>query len=463
MSPVPGPGARLDFMQQPLSRRLILAGTLAATSHRASAAPPPNIVLVLADDLGYGDLGCYNPEARTRTPNYDRLASRGVRFTDAHSPSGVCTPTRYGLLTSRYCWRTRLKSGVLNGTSPSLIEPGRETVASYLKKQGYRTGVFGKWHLGLGNAETTDYTQELRPAPADFGFDEFFGIPASLDMPPYLYVDGRRAVEQPTSRIEDSGAPPRGAYWRGGPIAPSFRMEEVLPKITDRACRFIRESRGKQPFFAYVPLTGPHTPWVPTRKFRGRSKANLWGDFVEQVDDSLGQIVRAAGDDALVIATSDNGAPWVAQDVEAANGHRADLDWRGQKSDIHEGGHRVPFIWRWPDGRGAGTVSRDLVCLTDVFATLAGRAIEDGVPLGSRTHVVHHSGSGMFAIREGNWKLVLGRGSGGFTKPQKIEPKPGEAVGELYNLADDPREERNLFLDRPKEVARLMERLSSLR
>jgi arylsulfatase A-like enzyme len=446
------------FMPQIISRRQLLAGTAAW-----AAAARPNIVLVLADDMGYGDLACYNPDARTRTPNFDRLARQGVRFTDAHSPSGVCTPTRYGLLTSQYCWRTRLKSGVLNGTSPSLIEPGRETIASYLKKQGYRTGVFGKWHLGLGNDPVTDYSRELRPAPADFGFDRFFGIPASLDMPPYLYIQDRRAVEQPTATIGDSGAPPRGPFWRGGPIAPGFKMDEVLPRITEEACRFIRESKGKQPFFAYVPLTGPHTPWVPTKRFLGRSKANLWGDFVEQVDDTLGQIVRAAGDDALVIATSDNGAPWVEQDVQAANGHRADLNWRGQKSDIYEGGHRIPLIWRWPDRRQAGTVSKDLVCLTDVFATLAGRPLEDGVPLGQRKHVVHHSGNGTFAIREGDWKLVLGRGSGGFTKPQKIEPKPGEPVGELYNLAEDPREERNLFLERPRETARLTQLIASLR
>lgn len=430
----------------------------------ARAAAHPNIVVVLADDMGFGDLGCYNPNGRIKTPNYDRLARQGVRFTDAHSPSSVCTPTRYGLLTGRYSWRSRLKSGVLNGESPALIEPGRATVASHLKAQGYRTGVFGKWHLGLGNDAKTDYAKELRPAPADYGFDEFFGIPASLDMPPYLYIDGRRAVEQPTSRIADNGAPPRGPFWRGGPIAPGFRMEEVLPKITERACRFVSDARkSKQPFFAYVPLTGPHTPWVPTKQFLGRSKANLWGDFVEQVDDTLGQILRAAGDDAMVIATSDNGAPWEQRDVDAAAGHRADLDWRGQKGDIHEAGHRVPFIVRWPDRRAAGTTSDALVSLTDIFATVAGKPIEDSMPLGQRRSMVHHAQNGMFAFRQGDWKLIEGRGSGGFTKPAKVEPKAGEPAGELYNLKIDPQERENHYESQPEIVARLSKALAEVR
>lgn len=463
-------------------RDWLAAGLLGSLQHSPS---PPNILLILADDLGWGDAGCYNPDARTRTPAIDALASAGVRFTDAHSPSAVCTPTRYGILTGRYCWRTRLRQGVLQGESPSLIEPGRETVASMLKKKGYRTGGFGKWHLGLGSAAKTDYSRELRPGPNDFGFDEYFGIPASLDMPPYLFFENRQVVEAPTSRIADSGAPPRGAFWRGGAIAPGFRMADVLPEITARACRFLAGSRD-QPFFAYVPLTAPHTPWVPAPSWKGKSDAGLYGDFVEQVDASTGAIVeqlrrQGALENTVLIFTSDNGAPWSAPDITGSGGHLANASWRGQKADIQEAGHRIPFIVHAPRRFRPG-VCRQTVCLTDVFATLAELT---GVPLGPdtaedsfsllpalaepgrskpvREATVHHSAQGLFSIRQGEWKLILGRGSGGFSQPAKITPGPGDPQGELYNLAGDPHEDRNLYLDKPEIVARLSATLDRYR
>lgn len=450
----------------------------------AGAQPPapPNIVLILADDLGWGDTGCYNPKARIRTPAIDRLAAQGVRFTDAHSPSSVCTPTRYGILTGRYCWRTGLKQGVLNGESPSLIEPGRETIASLLKKRGYRTGGFGKWHLGLGNPPKTDYAAELRPGPNDFGFDEYFGIPASLDMPPYLYFENRRVIEAPSAHTPGNGSPPRGAFWRGGPIAPSFRMEDVLPKITQRACRFIAQAANR-PFFAYIPLNAPHTPWVPSPEWKGKSKAGLYGDFVEQVDASVAQIVAqlmqsGVLDNTLLIMASDNGAPWSAPDVEASGGHSANAAWRGQKADIQEAGHRIPLIARWP-GHAQPRVSSQLVCLTDIFATVAeitGAAHSKGMAedsysflpaltgaskaTGLREAIVHHSAQGLFSIRQGDWKLILGRGSGGFTKPSTINPSQGEPEGELYNLAQDPHEDSNLYLREPAIVKRLRDLLT---
>ena len=445
-------------------------------------AQRPNIVLMLADDLGYGDCGCYNPKARTKTPAIDELARGGVRFTDAHSPSSVCTPTRYGILTGRYCWRTHLKSGVLNGESPCLIEPGRETIASMLKKRGYHTGGFGKWHLGLGNSSKTDFQSELRPGPNDFGFDEYFGIPASLDMPPYLFFENRRVVEAATSRTENHGVPLRGPYWRGGPIAPSFRMEDVLPKITERACRFISDSAGR-PFFAYVPFNAPHTPWVPVDSAKGKSAAGLYGDFVGEVDNSVRQIVAELKrhnvlDNSIVIMASDNGAPWSSPDMEASGGHRANASWRGQKADIQEAGHRIPFIVHCP-ARFKPRVSAETACLTDIFATLA--AIQ-GVSLGSSTAedsysllpelrgesrpspireaIVHHSSQGLFSIRQGDWKLILGRGSGGFTAPVTIKPGPGEPEGELYNLARDPHEDDNAYLQKPEIVRRLKDLLT---
>jgi arylsulfatase A-like enzyme len=457
-----------------ISRRAFLAlggGLL------AQPAAPPNIVLILCDDLGYGDVGAFYPAARIPTPHLDKLAREGMRFTDAHSPSSVCTPTRYGVLTGRYCWRTRLKSGVGNGYSPALIEPGRDTIASLLKRaKGYRTGGFGKWHLGLGNEPSVDYTRTFTPSPNDYGFDEFFGIPASLDMPPYLFIENHRAVEPPTSTIGDNGEVKRGPFWRGGPRAPSFVMDQVLPSIVERACSFVEKEKG--PIFAYIPLPAPHTPWVPSKPFQGKSKAGLYGDFVEETDASIGKILAALerggkARNTLVIVTSDNGAPWEPRDAKEADGHWANATWRGQKADIQEAGHRIPFLVRWPGQVKPGSVSPQTICLTDIFATLAA---VNGIPLAPsmaedsfnllplfqgrqkgavRTAVVHHSANGLFAIRQGDWKLVLGRGSGGFTAPIKIEPAPGEPAGELYNLRLDPHEDRNLYNANPEIVARL--------
>ncbi len=462
--------------------------TLAAPRCFASASELPNVLVILADDLGYGDPGCYNRESRIPTPAIDGLASQGIRFTDAHAPTSLCTPTRYGLLTGRYCWRTSLKSGVLNGYSPSLIEPGRMTVASLLKQKGYRTGCIGKWHLGLGGGEKTDYDGILRPGPLEAGFDYFFGIPASLDMPPYLYVENDHAVEKPTGTVADSNEF-RGAFWRGGPIAPGFRHDDVLPALTAKSVDFIRghaRSRSGNPFFLYVALTSPHTPWLPTEPFRGRSKAGKYGDFVAMTDDAVARVLRALEEtkqerDTLVIFASDNGAYWTSEEI-VAFGHRANASWRGQKSDIWEGGHRVPFIARWPGKIRSGGVSVEIACLTDVLATIAdiagtslpNNAAEDSFSLlpaflgrkldkPIREAIVHHSGSGQFSIRKGEWKLHLGRGSGGFTDPREYKPKPGEPEGELFNLARGPSESVNLYLLYPDIVKSLTELLEKYR
>ncbi|MCC6364529.1 MAG: arylsulfatase [Bryobacterales bacterium] len=441
------------------------------------AAPEkPNIVYVLADDLGWGDLHCYNPLSAVPTPNADRLASQGVRFTDMHSPSAVCTPTRYGILTGRYCWRSRLKEGVLWGYSPNLIEPGRMTVASMLKAQGYYTAGVGKWHLGLGTAEKTDYSHPLHPCPRDHGFDYYYGIPASLDMDPYLYFENDHAVEQPTSHT-DGRNNPRGVFWRPGPIAPHFEIGQVLPTLTAKAISILRD-RARQPatpFFLYFPLTGPHTPWVPIAGFRGKSKAGDYGDFAAQVDDVLGQVMRTLEEtglarNTLLIFTSDNGAHWTPED-KAKFAHRANADWKGMKADIWDAGHRIPFLARWPGHIARNTVSRELGCLTDLMATTAEitgvhlpkNAGEDSFSLvpalggkkGNRQVIVHHSVDGMFSIRQGEWKLCLGLGSGGFSEPKRVDPQPGGPLGQLYNLDSDPSETKNLYQSRPDVVQRL--------
>jgi len=443
-----------------------------------SATATPNIVYVLADDLGWGDLRCYNPKSAVPTPHADRLASQGVRFTDMHSPSAVCTPTRYGILTGRYCWRSRLKQGVQNGYDPDLIEPGRLTVPAMLRSRGYYTAGIGKWHLGLGDRPKTDYEQPLRPGPVDHGFDDYFGIPASLDMEPYLYFHNDRPVEQPTASTEGSSQP-RGVFWRAGARAPGFEFPQVLPTITKRAVDTIRE-RAKQPgqpFFLYLALSAPHTPWLPLPEFHGKSKAGDYGDFVAQVDDTVGQVMRVLdqtglADNTLLIVTSDNGADWKVED-KARFAHRANGDWRGEKADIWDGGHRIPFLARWRGHITAGSTSTELGCLVDLMGTLAelidyrlpGNAGEDtysllpallgkkGKPI--REAVVHHSNLGVFGIRQGDWKLELGLGSGGFSDPRQVDPVPGGPQGQLYNLAVDPREEKNLWMEHPEVVARL--------
>lgn len=475
---------------KPNSRRSFLKGLtqVLATSGISLAQRPsanPNIVYILADDLGWGDLGCYNPKSAVPTPNADRMAANGVRFTDMHSPSAVCTPTRYGILTGRYCWRSALKKGVLNGYSPNLIEEGRLTLPAMLKRQGYYTAGVGKWHLGLGKDAKTDYSKPLIPSPVSHGFDYYYGIPASLDMDPYVYIENDRAVEQATSTIAESKTP-RGVFWRGGGIAPGFKIPQVLPELTTKAVSVLKDraKQPNQPFFLYFPLTAPHTPWVPLDAYKGRSKAGLYGDFVAQVDDTLGRILQTLEEtgqakNTLVIFTSDNGADWKIADKEKF-AHRANADWKGEKADIWDGGHRIPFLASWPGKIKPGTVSDQLGCLTDFMSTAAAitgfmlprNAAEDSYNLlpaltGNpsrqiRDSIVHHSVDGMFSIREGDSKLELGLGSGGFTPPQRIAAVPDGPKGQLYNLAKDPGETENLWLKDPSEVKRLTTLLESI-
>jgi arylsulfatase A-like enzyme len=475
-------------------RRIILPIAIASLcwscANEETTQTPPNVVVILADDLGIGDLGVYNSESKIPTPNLDAFAASGMRFTDAHSPSAVCTPTRYGILTGRYSWRTRLKQGVLWGEDVSLIDVDRLTVADLMHNAGYATGAFGKWHLGLGAAPEgvdpaeakTDWNAPLVPGPLEHGFDEFFGIPASLDMEPYLFVRNRAPEQQPTEHIEASERARTGGngFWRAGPIAPDFHHADVLGRVVDEASSFIERRAAAtdgKPFFLYLPLTAPHTPWMPSEEFRGRSAAGPYGDFVAMVDGRVGHVLSVLEEqgfagNTLVIFASDNGANWIPEEIEQYQ-HRANGPWRGQKADIHEGGHRIPFMVRWPGHVAAGAVRDQLLCLTDIEASLAGvlgvqlpnDAAEDSfdqspVWLGKpgaapRTAIVSHSNGGMFSIRQNNWKLILGLGSGGFTKPANVEPEPGGPLGQLYDLAADPAETTNLYLDNPDKVAQL--------
>ena len=435
----------------------------------------PNVVIILADDLGYGDIERYNPESRIPTPNLNRLADEGMRFTDAHSPSAVCSPTRYGLLTGRYAWRTSLKRGVLSASAPSLIDTARFTLPRLFKNHGYATGAVGKWHLGFGSRDSTLYDQPLDPGPNAIGFDYFFGFPTSNN-PPFVYVVNRGVEAQPSDWTQASLHRRQGGegYWRAGPIAPGFRHVDVLPRIEEEALEFIRRRAEEGPFFLYVPLSAPHTPWLPLPEFAGTSGAGHYGDFVAQVDHVVARITRALDDlprETLVIFTSDNGAHWLASE-RSEFGHDANGPWRGQKADIWEGGHRVPLIVRWPGHVEAGSVSAELVSLTDIMATAAAllgaelphEAAEDSydfLPVltatgpGTRSAMIQHSMSGTFAVRDGDWKLIVGLGSGGFTQPQRIDPGPDDPAGQLYDLSSDPSEEENLYASHPEVVTRL--------
>ncbi len=468
----------------------LLAGLLLAVQPASDpAAPPPNIIIILADDLGYGDPRVQNPASKIPTPNMDRLAREGMRFTDAHSPSTVCTPTRYGLLTGRYAWRTHLKQGVLWGHDPCLLEPGRATIASMLSRAGWRTCGIGKWHLGLGGVKPVDFEAPLVPGPTTVGFDHYVGIPSSLDIPPYGWVIDDTLEAPLTERVESSSSKRRGGagFIREGDMSPGFDFEDVLPRIGREAVSFISEHAGDDaPFFMYVALSAPHTPWLPTEIYQGTSEAGWYGDFVVQVDATVGSVLGALdangiAADTLIVLTSDNGAHWLASDREQWK-HAANGQWRGQKADIHEGGHRVPMFVRWPGRVHPGSVNDQTVCLVDWFATCrsiagaaqrddAGEDSHDLLPLLEgrfmeapvRASTIHHAMYGMFAIRSGRWKYIEGRGSGGFTPPKRIEASEGEPAGQLYDLVADPSETTNVYLQHPEVVARLQLELDEAR
>lgn len=474
-------------------------------------APLPNIVLILADDLGFGDPGCYNDASKIQTPYIDRLAAEGLRFTDAHSPSSVCTPTRYGILTGRYAWRTPLKRSVLWPWDPPLIEEARLTLPEFLRQRGYRTACVGKWHLGwdwpidddlhvtdvfsghtIPQEERASYGRRLdatRPilgGPLAHGFDHYFGDDVP-NFPPYAFLLDDRLTVRP--RVEK----PEAMFGHAGPAAPGWDLSVVLPVLAQRAAGWIdeRAAEPERPFFLYLPLTAPHTPIAPSPHFAGRSEAGAYGDWVAEVDWCVGQVLAALErgglvENTLVIFTSDNGSPQRdGTDMSGPTGsvrvrfdHDPSRPWRGMKSDAWEGGHRVPCLARWPGRVEAGAVSTEPLVQTDFYRTLAAltgcelpeTAGEDSFdmsavllghapPGGVRDHLVHHSGGGVFAIRAGRWKLILGRSSGGFTK---YTPPADAPAGQLYDLHADPGEMNNLYRERPEVVEDLESRLEAL-
>ena len=465
----------------------------AVTQQKTGHGRYPNIVFVMADDMGIGDVSCYNGESMIATPNMDKLATQGVRFTDAHSPSAVCTPTRYGVLTGRYCWRSRLKRGVLNGFSQPLISQNQITVAELLGKQGYRTACIGKWHLGVGwqskdafpitNRKDTarvDFTKPITDGPNDHGFDySFITAACSTVDSPYVFIENGKCTALPTGRMERRESVVTYGS-RPGPMVPGWSNEDVDPTYVKKTEEFVKQhlaGHKNAPFFVYLLLSTPHAPWLPPDFVKGKSKTGPRGDMVVLADWCVGKVVDmldryGVSENTLVIVTSDNG-PRIGKE-----GHKSAGPYRGYKAHIWEGGHRIPFIARWPGKIKPNTTSDELICLTDLTATcaaLTGTELPDDAAQDSynilpallaekldepiRDAIVHHSAKGVFAIRQGPWKLIPDtKTSGGWVKPRGKGPEPG-TPGQLYNMVDDPYEQNDLWETHPEIVRRLTELL----
>ena len=436
-------------------------------------ATKPNIIYLICDDLGYGDVQCLNPEnGKIPTPHVDRLASEGMTFTDAHSGSSVCTPTRYGVMTGRYSWRTKLQSGVVQGFAPCLISRDRPTVATFLKKNGYHTAIIGKWHLNfryLDPISGDEYARsqyrsppvgaKIPDGPVHRGFDFFHGFHHARNMEAVIINDQVVMHEDP------------------------IRM---LPRLTRESVKYIESRKDKKkPFFLYVPLGSPHTPILPTKKWQGKSGLGAYGDFVMETDHVMGEIrkaLKATDQDknTLVIFTSDNGCSKAAGIPELAKkGHKVSAHLRGSKADLWDGGHRIPFIVKWPGKVKEGSQSGELICLTDLYATVADilsvdspkNSCEDSVSflpalygeqiVSSRKGVIHHSISGHFAYRMGKWKLLLAKASGGWTSPKENQVKAGAPIAQLYNMDMDIGEQKNLYEKENKIVSEILSNLES--
>ncbi|MEM6469396.1 MAG: arylsulfatase [Planctomycetota bacterium] len=468
--------------------RLVLLLLVSFCSFRAASAgenAKPNVVLILVDDMGYGDPACFNSNSKIATPHIDQLSATGMRFTDAHAPGPLCHQSRYGLMTGRYPFRTDVN---VWRTKP-VISEDELTLPEVFLRAGYHTSMVGKWHLGFFEK---GYDRPLRGGPMDRGFERFFGIRASTDIPPYFYIRGRRAVQPPTETIAanntEGWSPIQGAFWRAGGIAPDLDLANVLPKFTDEACEVIRDRANEdRPFFLYLALPAPHTPWLPSEEFLGKSDVSLYGDFAMMVDSMVGRVTATLDEsgvsqNTMVIFTSDNGPCWYEEDDETY-GHDSSGGLRGMKADAWEGGHRMPLVIRYPGVVVPGSVSEAMVSFCDFLATfdellstellakdlkaapdsfsflseLTGRETD----LPKRTKLALKSGRGLMTFRRGSWKLIDGDGSGGFSDRGK-KRSGTDSRGQLYNLSNDLGETKNLIDDETDVAASMREELEGI-
>jgi arylsulfatase A-like enzyme len=470
---------------------LILLATLVvhACSQKSANIEKPNIVFILADDLGYGDLQCYNADSKIPTPHIDRLAEEGVVFVDAHAPGAWCVPSRYGLITGRYPAQVKL-----NWAERSLIEKEQTTLGSLLQQYGYRTAIVGKWHLGFDSVDwkRPASISRLPGGPVERGFDYFYGLHASLDIPPYFYIENDRAVQAPTAYVDDHASADAttaisGAFYREGAVSPDFRHTEVLDRLLEKSQSFIAEhfdQHASQPFFLYLPLTAPHTPWLPKPEFAGKSGAGEYGDFTMQVDELIGQLMQYLKDNGLrentmVFFASDNGPVWFEADVEKFD-HRSTGTLRGMKVDFWEGGSRIPFIASWPDHFASGAYAHQLVCFTDILATLAevaGDSSFDASAYDSHSilPILMHPGSAGQVretlliedkvYRSGNWKYIEGNPMGVLHRrfdPDSARHENQAGPAALYNLEYDLDENNNLLTREPQIADSLRRQLQIL-
>lgn len=485
---------------------------------RVKIVKKPNIVYFLVDDMGYGDVSCLNPDGKIMTPRADRFAKEGMMFTDAHSSSAVCSPSRYSVLTGRYNWRSRLQQGIVHVFGDALIDKNRLTVPEFMRSNGYHTGCIGKWHLGMSwDFEVTKdivpeyeydkipgiapavseeqkkrwnelFSQPVKCGPNAAGFDYYYGVDVP-NWPPYCFIENDHTTGVPTEWLparllgNNLASVP-------GPAMPDWNFENLLPTFADKADQYIREQvKNEKPFFLYLPMTSPHTPLSVNQPWIGKSSLNnAYADLVIETDDVFGRVLDSLekyhiSDNTLVIFTSDNGcAHYIGTDQMEKQGHFASGIYRGYKSDAWDGGHRIPFIARWPDKIKAGSTCSSLVCLSDLFATCAAileqqlpdNAGEDSISMlplfmdektnaaDARDCIVHHSINGKFAIREHQWKLVLCPGSGGWTKDDAAAYDEGLPLVQLYNMQADPGEKNNLCKQYPEQVKRMVRQLEKL-
>ena len=470
----------------------------------------PNVVLILTDDLGYGDVSCLNPDSKIKTPRLDELASEGILFTDAHSPSTVCSSTRYALLTGRYAWRGVLKAGVLKPWDDPAIEQGRLTLAQMLKEKGYHTACIGKWHLGfdwpwkdgikpprdsilnkgtsIARVDMFDFTQAIHGGPLAAGFDYYFGDDVP-NFPPFAFIENEHFTCTPVDvNPSDFIAIGERGYIHGtGPGQKGWELDRVMPTITSRAVEYIhRQKNSKTPFFLYFATTSPHTPVVPSEDFQGKSSAGYYGDYVQQTDDAIGRVVEALKrsgqfDNTLIIVSSDNGPEGFTYDLINNYSHYSMGNMRGLKRDTWEGGHRVPLVISWPDGNIDSKQCNALISLTDIFATLAAitnyklpqNSAEDSFNMlsllqggkSARESMIYHNGNGHLALREENWVYIRKSGAGR-PEPEWFRQEhgviPDDAPNELFNLENDPGETVNLYRQFPEIAARMESRLQKM-
>jgi len=466
----------------------------------SQAQNQPNIIYILADDMGSGDVMVYNKEAKFPTPHIDKMASEGVMFTDVHTSSSVCTPTRYGIITGRYSWRTPLKSGVTQGWSDHIIDTERTTVASYLKAKGYATAMIGKWHLGMDwtskdgkkvnkRGANVDLKAPIKNGPNAVGFDYYYGISASLNMDPHAYIENTILQGDDLRFFTDTKEVNKilGSGGKAGWLDMSFKRDEVMQTFTNKAISWMKEvTAKKEPFFLYFPLNAPHSPIVPSDKFKGKSGLSDHGDFCMDVDDTVGQIIAAVeemglSENTLIVFTADNGvSPRANLKAMADQGHFSSYIYRGLKGSLYEGGHRVPFVVKWPKKIKKSFETDYLSCTTDLLATVAdllGDKLPDNVGEDSRSFlpvllgekkedsyrgaIVHHSDAGVFSIRKDQWKLIFDKGAGSRRSDPKDKPviNPGEI--QLFNMESDVVESTNVASSNPEVVEELKKIMAS--